>query len=225
MKGKDTAIVLVSGGLDSCITAAIANETYDLALLHINYGQRTESKELSAFHEIAAYYKVPAERILIANIDYLKKIGGSSLTDTMIPVQVAEPDSKEVPTTYVPFRNTLFLSVAVSWAEVTGAEKIFIGAVSHDTPGYPDCKPFYYEVFNKLIAAGTKPETCITVETPLIFKTKSEIVTLGISLKAPLHLSWSCYKNTEKACGVCNSCYLRRKAFGESGYNDPVEYA
>ena len=143
----------------------------------------------------------------------------------MIPVQEAEPDSKEVPTTYVPFRNTLFLSVAVSWAEVTGAEKIFIGAVSHDTPGYPDCKPFYYEVFNKLIAAGTKPETRITVETPLIFKTKAEIVTLGISLKAPLHLSWSCYKNTEKACGVCNSCYLRRKAFGESGYNDPVEYA
>ncbi|TVM01395.1 7-cyano-7-deazaguanine synthase QueC [uncultured Candidatus Kuenenia sp.] len=225
MKGKDTAIVLASGGLDSCVTAAIANETYDLALLHINYGQRTESKELSAFHEIAAYYKVPAEQILIANIDYLKKIGGSSLTDTMIPVQEAEPDSKEIPTTYVPFRNTLFLSVAVSWAEVIGAEKVFIGAVSHDTPEYPDCKPFYYEVFNKLIDAGTKPETRIAVETPLIFKTKAEIVTLGISLKAPLHLSWSCYKNTDKACGVCNSCYLRRKAFEESGYKDPVEYA
>lgn len=224
MKEKDTAIVLASGGLDSCVTVAIANETYELALLHINYGQRTESRELSAFHEIAAYYNVPDERILIANIDYFRKIGGSSLTDTKIPVQEAEPESKEVPTTYVPFRNTLFLSVAVSWAEVIGAERIFIGAVAQDSPGYPDCKPIYYEAFNKLIVAGTKPETRVVVETPLISKTKVEIVTLGMSLKAPLHLSWSCYKNTEKACGVCNSCALRLKAFREAGHKDPIAY-
>ncbi|MCF6148815.1 MAG: 7-cyano-7-deazaguanine synthase QueC [Candidatus Kuenenia sp.] len=224
MKRKDTAIVLASGGLDSCVTVAIANEEYELALLHINYGQRTESRELLAFHEIAAYYNIPGERILIANIDYFRKIGGSSLTDLKIPVQDAETDSKGVPTTYVPFRNTLFLSVAVSWAEVIGAGKVFIGAVAQDSPGYPDCKPLYYEVFNKLIVAGTKPETRVVVETPLIFKTKAEIVTLGFSLKAPLHLSWSCYKNTEKACGVCNSCYLRLKAFKDSGHKDPVKY-
>lgn len=221
---KELAIVLVSGGMDSCVTAAIANEHYRLALLHVNYSQRTESRELMAFRDIAAFYNIPEERILISNIDYLGKIGGSSLTDLSMTVQDAQLNSKEIPTSYVPFRNTLFLTIAVSWGEVIGAKKVFIGAVEQDSPGYPDCRPIYYEAFNKLIKAGTKPTTCIEVETPLISKSKSEIVKMGISLNAPLHLSWSCYKNTDKACGVCHSCFLRIKAFSEAGVKDPIAY-
>lgn len=221
---KESAIVLVSGGMDSCVTAAIANDRYQMLLLHINYGQRTESRELKAFRDIASYYKIPEERILISNIDFLRKIGGSSLTDPNMCVQAAQPDRKEIPTSYVPFRNTLFLSFAVTWGEVIGARKIFIGAVEQDSPGYPDCRPIFYETFNKLIKTGTKPTTCIEVETPLINKCKSEIVKIGVSLNAPLHLSWSCYKNTDKACGVCHSCFLRLKAFKEAGINDPVAY-
>ncbi len=222
---KDLAIVLVSGGMDSCVTAAIANSQYQLALLHVNYGQRTEARELKAFHDIASYYHIPKDGILISNIDYLSKIGGSSLTDLRMNVQAAQPNSNEIPTSYVPFRNTLFLTIAVSWGEVIGARKIYIGAVEQDSPGYPDCRPIYYEAFNKLIKAGTKPTTCIEVETPLIKKTKSEIVQMGISLNAPLHLSWSCYKNTDKACGVCHSCFLRLKAFKEASANDSIAYA
>lgn len=224
MSMKDLAIVLVSGGMDSCVTAAIANENYRLALLHVNYSQRTESRELQAFHNIVSFYKIPEERILISNIDYLSKIGGSSLTDMRMDVQDAQLYSKEIPTSYVPFRNTLFLTIAVSWGEVIGATKIFIGAVEQDSPGYPDCRTIYYEAFNKLIKAGTKPTTCIEVETPLINKSKSEIVKMGISLNAPLHLSWSCYKNTDKACGVCHSCFLRLGAFKEAGVKDSIAY-
>ncbi len=221
---KDLAIVLVSGGMDSCVTAAIARTQYRLALLHVNYGQRTETRELKAFRDIAAYYHVPENNILISHIDYLSKIGGSSLTDASMDVQDAQLDSKEIPTSYVPFRNTLFLTIAVSWGEVIGAKKVFIGAVEQDSPGYPDCKPAYYEAFNKLIKVGTKPTTSIEVETPLISKSKAEIVKMGVSLSAPLHLSWSCYKNTTKACGVCHSCFLRLKAFSEAGVKDPIAY-
>ncbi|GAN34568.1 MAG: 7-cyano-7-deazaguanine synthase QueC [Candidatus Brocadia sp. AMX2] len=221
---KDLAIVLVSGGMDSCVTAAIAHAQYQLALLHVNYGQRTESRELKAFHDIASYYNIPKDRILIANIDYLRKIGGSSLTDPRMNVQDAQSDIKEIPTSYVPFRNTHLLAIAVSWGEVIGARKVFIGAVEQDSPGYPDCRPIYYEAFNKLIRVGTRPTTCIEVETPLIHKGKSEIVKTGISLGAPLHLSWSCYKNTDKACGQCHSCFLRLKAFKEAGVKDPIPY-
>ena len=210
---KDSAIVLVSGGMDSCVTAAIANENYRLALLHVNYSQRTESRELQAFRNIALFYKIPEDRILISNIDYLSKIGGSSLTDMRMDVQDAQLYSKEIPTSYVPFRNTLFLTIAVSWGEVIGAKKIFIGAVEQDSPGYPDCRPSYYKTFNELIKVGTKPTTHIEVETPLIRKSKSEIVKMGISLNAPFHLSWSCYKNTDKACGMCHSCFLLLKSF------------
>ena len=221
---KELAIILVSGGMDSCVTAALASERYQPALLHVNYGQRTESRELKAFRDIAAYYHIPEDRLLISNIDHLSKIGGSSLTDVRIDVQHAQPSSTKIPTTYVPFRNTLLLTIAVSWGEVIGARKVFIGAVEQDSPGYPDCKPAYYEVFNRLIKAGTKPDTCIEVETPLIDKSKTEIVKLGIALKAPLHLSWSCYKNSDKACGFCQSCFLRLKAFQEAGVKDPVVY-
>ena len=222
---KDLAIVLVSGGMDSCVTSAIANTQYRLALLHVNYSQRTESRELKAFWDIASFYKIPEERILISNIDYLGKIGGSSLTDLSMNVQDAQLHSKEIPTSYVPFRNTLFLTIAVSWGEVIGARKIYIGAVEQDSPGYPDCKPIYYETFNKLIRVGTKPTTCIEVEPPLIHKSKTEIVKMGVSLGAPLHLSWSCYKHADKACGLCHSCFLRLKAFKEAGIKDPISYA
>lgn len=221
---KDLAIVLVSGGMDSCVTSAIADLQYQLAFLHVNYGQRTETRELKAFREIALYYHIPNERILISDIDYLRKIGGSSLTDPRMGVQDAQLHNKEIPTSYVPFRNTLFLTIAVSWGEVIGARKIFIGAVEQDSPGYPDCKPIYYKTFNKLIKVGTKPTTSLEVETPLIGKSKYEIVTMGLSLRAPLHLSWSCYKNTDKACGLCHSCFLRLKAFEEADAVDPIPY-
>ncbi len=221
---KDLAIVLVSGGMDSCVTAAIACEQYRLALLHVNYGQRTESRELQSFNDIASFYNVPRERVLIANIDYLRKIGGSSLTDPRMDVPDVQSDTREIPNSYVPFRNTHLLAIAVSWGEVVGARKIFIGAVEQDSPGYPDCRPSYYDAFNKLIKVGTKSATRIEIETPLIHKSKSEIVKMGISLNAPLRLSWSCYKNTDKACGQCHSCFLRLKAFKEAGIQDPIPY-
>ena len=210
--------------MDSCVTVAIANTQYQLALLHVNYGQRTESRELKAFYDIASYYDIPQNKILISNIDYLTKIGGSSLTDLRMHVQDAQLNSKEIPTSYVPFRNTLFLTIAVAWGEVLGARKIFIGAVEQDSPGYPDCKPQYYEAFNRLITVGTKPTTNMEVETPIINMSKAEIIKIGISLNAPLHLSWSCYKNTDKACGVCHSCFLRLKAFKEAGARDLIPY-
>lgn len=221
---RNLAVVLVSGGMDSCVTAAIANTNNDLALIHVNYGQRTQAREHKAFYDISSYYNIPESRILISNIDYLSKIGGSSLTDFRMDVQEALENNREIPTSYVPFRNTLFLTIAVSWAEVIGAKKVFIGAVEQDSPGYPDCRPVYYKVFNELIKVGTRPTTHIEVETPLIRKSKSEIIRIGVSLKAPLHLSWSCYKNTDKACGKCHSCFLRLKAFKEANIKDPIDY-
>lgn len=220
---KELAIALVSGGMDSCVSAAIAVQDYDLALLHVNYGQRTEKRELQAFHAIAGYYHV--KKKLVASVEYLKRIGGSSLTDDNIPVSMADLDSKNIPTSYVPFRNTHLLAIAVSWAEVIGASKIYIGAVEEDSSGYPDCRKEYYRAFNKLIEVGTKPETHIEVITPLIDMKKEEIVLKGIELGAPLHLTWSCYKNNDIACGVCDSCALRIKGFKKAGMKDPIEYA
>jgi len=220
---KELAIVLVSGGMDSCVTTAIANEKYELALLHVSYGQRTEERELKAFHAIADYYNV--KKILVASIEYLKDIGGSSLTDDNIPVSKASLDNKEIPTSYVPFRNTHLIAIAVSWAEVIGASKIFIGAVEEDSSGYPDCRKEYYQALNNLIDVGTKPDTHIKVVTPLIDMKKDEIVRKGVDMSAPLHLTWSCYKNTDKACGVCDSCALRIRGFKKAGIKDPIEYA
>jgi 7-cyano-7-deazaguanine synthase len=219
---KELAIALVSGGMDSCVSAAIAKQNYDLALLHINYGQRTEERELQAFNAIADYYQV--KRRLVASIEYLKQIGGSSLTDESISVSIADLDNKNIPTSYVPFRNTHLLAIAVSWAEVIGASKIFIGAVEEDSSGYPDCRKEYYQAFNKLVEVGTKPETQIEVVTPLIDMKKEEIVLKGIELSAPLHLTWSCYKNNDIACGICDSCALRIKGFRKAGVKDPIEY-
>ena len=215
---------MVSGGLDSCVTAAIAAEEYELALLHVDYGQRTEGRERRAFEDIAEHYGVGEDWRMVVLFEHFEKIGGSSLTDKNIPVSEANLDSREIPTSYVPFRNAHFLSVAVSWAEVLGAAKVYIGAVWEDSSGYPDCRPEYYRVFNELVRAGTKPETEIEIVTPLIQLEKQEIVKRGIALKAPLHLTWSCYQNEEVACGTCDSCALRLRAFDRAGVRDPVPY-
>jgi len=215
------AIVLVSGGMDSCVTAAIAKENYEPAFLHVNYGQKTELRELKAFHDIADFYDV--DRRLLVNIDYLKHIGGSSLTDDGMEISTSGL-SDEIPSSYVPFRNTHIIAMAVSWAEVIGAEKIFIGAVEEDSSGYPDCTKPYYEAYNKLIEVGTKPSTHIEIITPVIDMKKSEIVKKGMELGAPLHLTWSCYGNSDLACGECDSCLLRLRGFRDADTDDPIGY-
>lgn len=220
---KELAVVLVSGGMDSCVTVAIAAQECEMAFLHVSYGQRTQTRELEAFNAIADYYGV--ERRLVANIGYLREIGGSSLTDESVPVAESALEIEAIPTSYVPFRNTHLLSIAISWAEVIGASRVFIGAVEEDSSGYPDCRKEYYRAFNRLVEVGTKPETHIQVVTPLIDLRKSEIVLKGMELAAPLHLTWSCYKNNHRACGVCDSCILRLKGFREAGIQDPIEYA
>jgi len=221
MPERRLAIALVSGGMDSCVSAALAARDHELALLHVSYGQRTELRELRAFNEIVKHYGV--ERIMVADISYLGAIGGSSLTDVNIEVERADIERSGIPTSYVPFRNTHFLAIAVSWAEVIGAEKIFIGAVEPDSSGYPDCREIYYEAFNRLIRVGTKPETSIEIVAPLIKMKKSEIIRQGVELGAPLHLTWSCYKNNDVPCGDCDSCALRAKGFKEAGIVDPIE--
>jgi 7-cyano-7-deazaguanine synthase len=220
---KKLGVVLVSGGMDSCVTAAVALRNYETAFLHVNYGQRTEARELRAFHAIADHYGVTLR--LATDISYLKMIGGSSLTDPALPVETGLSSSEGVPATYVPFRNTHLLAIAVSWAEVIGAGAIFIGAVEQDSAGYPDCRPSFFDAFSRLVREGTKPETRITIETPLINLRKKEIVSLGTKLAAPLHLTWSCYQDSELACGRCSSCLLRLKGFHEAGITDPISYA
>ena len=218
------SVVLVSGGMDSCVTAAIAaSESDELALLHVSYGQRTQAREFKAFSDIADFYGVTKR--LTASIDYLTKIGGSSLTDHNIEVSAANLVSTEIPTSYVPFRNAHLLSIATSWAEVLGAQRIYIGAVAEDSSGYPDCRPEYYEAFNRLIEVGTKPDTKIEIITPVITLRKSAIIQRGLELNAPLHLTWSCYKADDKACGECDSCALRLRGFREAGVRDPIAYA
>lgn len=219
---KEIAVVLVSGGMDSCVTAALATREYKTAFLHLNYGQRTERRELQAFHDIADHYGVA--RRLVVNIEHLKQIGGSSLTDPSIDVQEADLMRAGIPTSYVPFRNAHLLSIAVSWGEVLGARKIFIGAVEEDSSGYPDCRKEFYEAFNHVIEAGTKPATKIEIVTPIIAMRKDEIVLAGNRLEAPLHLSWSCYQREDLACGVCDSCALRLRGFQRAGIQDPIRY-
>ncbi|MCS6776692.1 MAG: 7-cyano-7-deazaguanine synthase QueC [Chloroherpetonaceae bacterium] len=219
------AVVLVSGGMDSCVTLGIAHARgEELYLLHVNYGQRTERRELQAFHELAAHYDVPSERRLVCSIQHLAAIGGSSLTDTRIPVSEADLDNPEIPTSYVPFRNAHLLSIAVSWAEVVQARHIYIGAVAEDSSGYPDCRPEYYETFNALIRVGTARGD-MRIETPIIHCSKEEIVRKGIGVNAPFHLTWSCYRNEDVACGTCDSCALRLRGFQRAGVEDPIPYA
>src|SRR5215208_5822641 len=221
--GTERAICLVSGGMDSCVTAAIAHKEYDeLAFLHVSYGQRTEKREREAFEALADHYNVKSR--LVISLEHLAKIGGSSLTDDRIPVTAANLSASGIPSSYVPFRNAHLLAAAVSWGEVINARAIYIGAVAEDSSGYPDCRPEFYEAFQSVIDLGTKPETHITIETPVIGMRKSDIVRKGLELGAPLHLTWSCYQESELACGNCDSCALRLRAFREAGASDPIRY-
>ena len=217
------ALCLVSGGMDSCVTAAIANEENDaLAFLHVSYGQRTERREREAFEAIADHYNVASR--LVISFDHLARIGGSSLTDRKIAVSAPDLTTHEIPSSYVPFRNAHLLATAVSWGEVINASAIYIGAVAEDSSGYPDCRPEFYDAFQQAIDVGTKPETHITIKTPVIGMRKSEIVRKGLDVGAPLHLTWSCYQESERACGNCDSCALRLRAFREAGVADPIPY-
>jgi 7-cyano-7-deazaguanine synthase len=210
--------------MDSCVTAAIAREqTGALAFLHVSYGQRTDARERKAFNDIADFYGV--EKRLDVSIEHLARIGGSSLTDKMMSVTEADLESKEIPTSYVPFRNANMLAIAVSWAEVIGAGAIYIGAVAEDSSGYPDCRPEFFDAFQKTIDAGTKPETRVELRTPVIHLSKAEIVKKGIELNAPLHLTWSCYRSEDLACGTCDSCALRLRGFQQAGVSDPLRYS
>lgn len=220
---NNIAVVALSGGMDSCVTAAIARQTSSLALIHINYGQRTESRELKAFHDIADYYN--AQHRLVVNFSHLADIGGSSLTDKNMQVTKADLNNQEIPSSYVPFRNANILCACVSWAEIIGAEKVYIGAVHEDSSGYPDCRPEFFSAFQLAANMGTRPATRITIETPIIHLTKAQIIKNGIELDAPLHLTWSCYQNENEACGVCDSCALRLRGFEMAGIADPIKYA
>jgi len=210
--------------MDSCVCTAIASRDYDVALLHVNYGQRTESRELRAFNDIASFYSVPENRRLVVSIEHLLRIGGSSLTDPGMEIGDANPDAAGIPDTYVPFRNANMMSIGVSWAEVLGAEALYIGAVEEDSSGYPDCRRAFYSAYQQVIETGTRYEVPLQVKTPLIELDKAGIVRLGIDLSAPLHLSWSCYRNEILACGSCESCVLRLKGFNEAGHDDPIPY-
>jgi 7-cyano-7-deazaguanine synthase len=219
---KSRAIVLLSGGMDSCVCASLAVRDHQTAALHVSYGQRTEQRERQSFLAICDRLNIQ-DKLVVRN-EALRAIGGSALTDENIAVPVSSVADDEIPVTYVPFRNAHFLSVAVSWAEVLGAEKVYIGAVEPDSSGYPDCRPAYYEAFNRVIQAGTK-EGNIEIVTPLIAMRKAEIIQLGLELNAPLDLTWSCYSQEDRACGQCDSCVLRLRAFAAAGVNDPIDYA
>ncbi len=230
MTDSRNAIVLLSGGMDSCVSAAIARERHgagNIALLHAGYGQLTQDRERRAFTEIADFYGV--RQRLIVQLDHFRAIGGSALTDKNIAVpenqlNASASQGSSIPVTYVPFRNAHFLSVAVSWAEAIGAGAIYIGAVAEDSSGYPDCRPEYYRAFQNVIREGTRPETEIEIVTPVITLKKSEIIRRGSELGAPLHLTWSCYQGEDAACGACDSCLLRLRAFAEAGRKDPIPY-
>jgi 7-cyano-7-deazaguanine synthase len=218
---KARAVVLLSGGMDSCVCAALAARDFNAAAVHISYGQRTEARELRAFLEICDRLDIN-DRLVVRN-EALRAIGGSALTDPEIAVPTSLLSEKEIPVTYVPFRNAHLLSVAVSWAEVLGAAKVYIGAVEQDSSGYPDCRPAYYRAFNEVVRTGTK-DGRIEIMTPLIALRKAEIVRLGLEVGAPFDLTWSCYSREDRACGVCDSCLLRLRAFQEAGTADPVRY-
>jgi len=221
----ELAVVSLSGGMDSCVTAAIAKaEGHELALLHADYGQLTEGRERRAFENIADFYGVPDHRRLVIPFANLRLIGGSALTDPSIALPIGELDRPGVPTSYVPFRNAHLLSTAVSWAEVLGAGRIYVGFVEEDSSGYPDCREVFLKAFEQVANLGTKPETKLALQAPLIHLKKSEIVRRGLELGAPLELSWSCYRSEEVACGTCDSCLLRLRGFREAGAQDPIPY-
>ena len=227
-RAKDRAVCLVSGGMDSLVSAAMAATRHpSLAFLHLSYGQKTQNRELECFHRIADHYGIASKWRRVVDAKFLKQIGGSSITDEKIDVKTHgfhQSDPSGVPDSYVPFRNTHIIAMAVSWAEILGAQSIYIGAVAEDSSGYPDCRPDYYRAVNELIALGTK-DGLIRVETPIIALSKREIVLKAVELKAPLELTWSCYQNDETACGVCDSCFLRLRGFREADLKDPLPYS
>ena len=222
----ELAVVSLSGGLDSCVTAAVArSQGYELALLHADYGQLTEARERRAFEEIADFYGVPAASRLVISFENLRKIGGSALTDASIPLPEGDLERTGVPVSYVPFRNAHLLATAVSWAEVIRASAIFVGFVEEDSSGYPDCREAFLEAFERAAELGTRPDTHIRLRAPLVHLRKADIVRKGVELGAPLHLTWSCYQGEEKACGRCDSCLLRLRGFRDAGSPDPIPYA
>lgn len=222
MPERPLAVVCVSGGMDSAVTAAIAAREHRLALLHGSYGQRTEAKELACFHALADHFG--AESRLVVGFSDLRQIGGSSLTDARLPVREGEPVAGVIPTSYVPFRNAHLLAAAASWGEVLGARAIFVGAVWEDSSGYPDCRPEFYRAFEEAIRLGTRPETSLRIQAPLISLSKSEIVRRGLALGVPFEKTWSCYQAEAEACGACESCRLRLRGFREAGERDPIPY-
>jgi 7-cyano-7-deazaguanine synthase len=217
------SIVLLSGGMDSTLTAVIArNESGDVAALHLNYRHRTERRELQAFNDVADALSI--KQRLVVDIEFLRHIGGSSLTDSAMQVTKADLTTTDIPSSYVPFRNGNFLAIAASWAEVIGAERIYIGAVEEDSSGYPDCRRAFFDSFEQTIDLGTKPETQIRIMTPVIRMHKSEIVRESIRLSAPIEKTWSCYQSEDVACGVCDSCALRLRGFAQANAEDPIPY-
>lgn len=220
---RQKAVVALSGGMDSATTLAVAiSLAFEPYALHITYGQRTKNRELKAFNEICDFYNIQTRFVI--PIDYLTHIGASALTDSKIEIQTANPNREEIPNTYVPFRNGNILSISASWAEVLGANAIFFGAVESDSSGYPDCRETFFAAMENAINLGTKPTTNIKIYIPLIKLSKKEIVLKGVELKVPFHLTWSCYKNDDIACGVCDSCALRLRGFQQAGIKDPIPY-
>jgi 7-cyano-7-deazaguanine synthase len=219
---KPISVVCVSGGLDSCVSAALAAQSHDPAFLHVNYGQRTEARELQCFRDIADFYKV--EKRLVVELGWLGKIGGSSLTDRTQPVPEGRLGREGIPSTYVPFRNANILSAAVAWAETLGAQAVYLGAHEQDSSGYPDCRAGFFEAFGKAVGLGTRPQSKIRIVTPVLAMSKAEVVRKGRELGAPLELTWSCYRDEQLACGRCDSCLLRLRAFEQAGISDPIPY-
>jgi len=219
---RPLAVVCLSGGMDSAVTTAIALETHDIAVLHANYGQRTEGKELASYEALADHFRVPEARRLVVDFTSLRQIGGSSLTDTTISVRHGEPEAGVIPSSYVPFRNAHLLAASTSWAEVIGARAIFVGAVEADSSGYPDCRPAFFKAFAEAVRLGTRDTTRISIETPVIAMSKAEIIARGLALGVPFALTWSCYEGNEEACGTCESCRLRLTAFVRAQTPDPI---
>lgn len=223
MTHQPIAVILASGGLDSCVAAAVAGQDHELAFFHANYGQRTLTRELAACRAQAAFFQ--ARRQLEADFAFLGQMGGSSLTDLGVPVPQEPEEPGGLPSTYVPFRNSVLLAAATAWAEVLGAQALVIGANVLDNPGYPDCRPEYFQAFQQVMDLGTRPETRVRLLTPLLNLDKAGIIRLGLELDAPLHLTWSCYQENLLACGRCSSCRLRLRGFAAAGVADPIRYA